>query len=92
MVITNQNLLNFRSKYNNFSLLSIAIMAKNLLAARFILKTGCYFDITTCITTPLHLAVESDNPDMIKLLLAYGLPHNVPDRYGYLPIELIKFS
>jgi hypothetical protein len=24
-----QNLLNFRSKYNNFSLLSIAIMAKN---------------------------------------------------------------
>lgn len=86
MIQKDQILLNFRSKYNNYSLLSIAIMSSNESAIQFILKTGCYFDITTCHTTPMQIAVESDNPKIVGLLLEYGLPFNVPDRFGYLPI------
>ncbi|HWB53743.1 MAG TPA: ankyrin repeat domain-containing protein [Tepidisphaeraceae bacterium] len=42
--------------------------------------------------TALHFAVEDQNPQLIRMLLAAGASKNVKDEEGYTPMDIAKWS
>jgi ankyrin repeat protein len=62
-------------------------MTGNNSIVKYILQSGCYLDFKNCYSTSMHVAAWCGHYHTVKLLLDYGIPAGIKNKYGNLPIE-----
>lgn len=70
----------------------LAVLSDELEFAEILLRVGASVDVADGKTgrMPLHCAVESNNNEMVKLLLAYGANPHAITYSGHTPAHIAK--
>ena len=81
-------IINVQDKYG-YTPLHYAAMYDNDVAVKSLLECGANFSVRCFVNklSPLHLAAERDDPDIIDILIAAGADVNCVDRYGATPLH-----
>ena len=81
-------IINVRDKYG-YTPLHYASMYDNDVVVKSLLEYGADFSVRCFVNklSPLHLAAERDDPDIIDILIAAGADVNCVDRYGATPLH-----
>ena len=81
-------IINVKDKYG-YTPLHYASMYDNDVVVKSLLEYGADFSVRCFVNklSPLHLAAERDDPDIIDILIAAGAEVNCVDRYGATPLH-----
>jgi ankyrin repeat protein len=85
MLNGNKDLLN--KSINQYPPIYHAVRCGHYDVTEFFLKAGCSMDFTQHKSTPMHCAVYYGYANIIPLLIAYGMPTDIKNKYDHYPIE-----
>lgn len=85
MLAKNKKILNER--VNKYPIIYLAVRSGHYEIVEYLLRAGCCMDFSDCMSTPMHCAAYYGHYNLIPLLLMYGMPIDIKNAHGHIPIE-----
>lgn len=85
MLSKDKKILN--AKLNEYPIIYLAVRSGHYDIVKYLLQSGCCLSFNDCMSTPMHCAAYYGHYNLIPLLLMFGVPIDIKNKHGKLPIE-----